>query len=105
MKCLTSGVMATSIPHRFEKIVGTYSDKLAVKMGVSLTYDELNRYANRIAHAVLEKRESSSQPIALFFEKSINQKSIDLIAAIFRVLKADKFTLFWTKPGDEARDE
>jgi hypothetical protein len=33
MKCLTSEVMATSIPHRFEKIVGTYSDKLAVKMG------------------------------------------------------------------------
>jgi non-ribosomal peptide synthetase component F len=84
----------TSIPHRFEKIVGTYSDKLAVKVGVSLTHDELNRYANRIAHAVFEKRGSGSQPIAFFFEKSI-----DLIAAIFGVLKAGKFYVVL----DEAR--
>ena len=63
-----------------------YPNRLAVKMGESLTYDELNRYANRIAHAILEKRGLGSEPIALFFEKSI-----ELVAAIFGVLKAGKF--------------
>ena len=49
---------------------------LAVKMGdESLTYDELNRYANRIAHAILDRRGLGSEPIALFFENSV-----DLIA-------------------------
>ena len=76
----------TSIPARFEKIVRMYPDRLAVKMGESLTYDELNRYANRIAHAILEKRGLGSEPIALFFEKSI-----ELVAAILGVLKAGKF--------------
>lgn len=75
-----------SIPERFEKIVRMYPNRLAVKMGESLTYDELNRYANRIAHAILEKRGLGSEPIALFFEKSI-----ELVAAIFGVLKAGKF--------------
>ena len=49
---------------------------LSVKMGdESLTYDELNRYANRIAHAILDRRGLGSEPIALFFENSV-----DLIA-------------------------
>ncbi len=39
-----------SIPARFEKIVQRYPQRLAVKMGDrELSYDELNRYANRIA--------------------------------------------------------
>ena len=77
----------TSIPARFEKIVRKQANRLAVKMGdESLTYDELNRYANRIAHAILEKRGPSSEPIGLFFENSFA-----LIAAIFGVLKAGKF--------------
>jgi amino acid adenylation domain-containing protein len=79
--------VATSIPARFEKIVQMHSARLAVKMGArSLTYDELNRYANRIARAILEKRGFGSEPIALFFEKSI-----ELVAAIFGVLKTGKF--------------
>jgi acyl-CoA synthetase (AMP-forming)/AMP-acid ligase II len=41
----------------------------------SSTYDELNRYANRIAHAILDRRGLGSEPIALFFENSV-----DLIA-------------------------
>ncbi len=77
----------TSIPERFEKMVRLFGDRLAVKMGErSLTYDELNRYANRIAHAILEKRGPGSEPIALYFKQGI-----DLIAAIFGVLKAGKF--------------
>lgn len=64
-----------SIPERFEKIVRMYPNRLAVKMGESLTYDELNRYANRIAHAIFDRRGLGSEPIALFFENSV-----DLIA-------------------------
>jgi amino acid adenylation domain-containing protein len=76
-----------SIPERFEKIVRRYSDRLAVKMGDrALTYDQLNQAANRIARAILEKRGSGSEPIALLFEHGI-----DVIAVIFAVLKAGKF--------------
>jgi amino acid adenylation domain-containing protein len=77
----------TSIPHRFEKIVTLYPDRLAVKMGGNaLTYDELNRYANRIARAIVERRGPGSEPIALLLEHGI-----DVIAAVLGVLKAGKF--------------
>jgi amino acid adenylation domain-containing protein len=79
--------IAQSIPERFEKIVRMYPDRLAVKdKDRSLTYDELNKNANRIARAILEKRGPDSEPIALLFEHGI-----DVIAAIFGVLKAGKF--------------
>ena len=76
-----------SIPDRFERMVHLYPHRLAVKAGDrSLTYDELNRYANRIARAILEERGEASEPIALVFERGL-----DMIAAIFGVLKAGKF--------------
>jgi amino acid adenylation domain-containing protein len=77
----------SSIPARFEKVARTFADRLALKMGEkSLTYDELNRYANRIARAILDRRGFESEPITLLFEQSV-----DLVAAIFGVLKAGKF--------------
>src|SRR2546428_7968556 len=77
----------TSIPDRFEQIVRLYPDRLAVKIGDrSLTYDALNRYANRIARAILAKRAPGSEPIALLLAQGI-----DVIAAILGVLKAGKF--------------
>jgi amino acid adenylation domain-containing protein len=80
-------VIEQSIPERFERIVKEYPDRLALKMGErSLSYGELNRYANRIARAILEKRGSGSEPIALLFDHGI-----EVIAAIFGVLKAGKF--------------
>jgi len=76
-----------SIPARFEKIARMHPARPAVKIAQrSLTYDALNRYANRIARRILEERGFGSEPIALFFEKSI-----DLVAAILAVLKAGKF--------------
>jgi amino acid adenylation domain-containing protein len=82
-------VVETSIPERFEKTARMYPERLAVKdKARSLTYDELNKAANRIAHAILEKRGQRSEPIALFFEHGI-----EAIAAIFGVLKAGKFYL------------
>ena len=77
----------TSIPARFEKIVRMYPDRLAVKdKGRSLTYDELNKAANQLAHSILEERGQVSEPVVLLFEHGI-----DVIVAIFGVLKARKF--------------
>ena len=78
-----------SIPARFEKIVRMYPNRLALQMGDHrLTYEELNRYANRISRAILKQRGPGSEPIALLFGHGI-----DAIAAIFAVLKAGKFFL------------
>ncbi len=89
-----------SIPARFEQIVRMYPNRLAVKAGYhTLTYDELNRYANRIAHTILEKRGPGSEPIALLFEHGI-----DAIAAIFAVLKAGKFFLVLNPASPEHRN-
>lgn len=75
-----------SIPARFEKIARRFPDRLAIKDGdLSLTYDQLNRAANRIAHAIRAERGDLSEPIALLFERSI-----DMIPAILGVLKAGK---------------
>lgn len=82
-----NGEVERSIPERFEKIARRYPDRLALKMGErSLTYDELNRYANRIARTILDKRGPGSEPIAFLFEHGI-----DIIAALYGVLKAGKF--------------
>ena len=41
-----------SVPARFERQVRIHAGRVAVKTGAcALTYDELNRAANRIAHA------------------------------------------------------
>jgi non-ribosomal peptide synthetase component F len=47
-----------SIPDRFERQVARYPDRIAVKTrGHTFTYDELNRAANRVAHAILDQSE------------------------------------------------
>src|SRR5438309_2774371 len=76
-----------SIPARFEKIVRLYPDRLAVRSGNrSLTYDGLNRAANRMGRAITALRGEASEPIALLFGNGI-----DVIAAILGSLKARKF--------------
>lgn len=76
-----------SIPSRFEKIVRQFPHRLAVKMGGrALTYEQLNRVANRIAHSIVAKRGAGSEPIAVLFDHGI-----DAIAGILGVLKAGKF--------------
>jgi non-ribosomal peptide synthetase component F len=47
-----------SIPDRFERRVGRYPDRIAVKTKANaLTYAELNQAANRVAHAILDQSE------------------------------------------------
>ena len=78
-----------SIPERFEKIVQQYPDRLAVKTREeSLTYDELNLRANRLAHELLARRGSLPEPVALY----LGDWSA-LVVAHMAVLKAGKFSV------------
>jgi amino acid adenylation domain-containing protein len=75
-----------SISDRFEQQVHRYPQRLAVKTKTKrLTYDELNRNANRVAHAVLAYCDNDNDPVALLF----NQGAA-LISATLGVLKAGK---------------
>ena len=75
-----------SIPDRFEQMVRMYPDRLAVKArSHQLTYDELNKAANRVAHGILAQRREGNEPIVLLF-----QHDAPVITAILGVLKAGK---------------
>jgi amino acid adenylation domain-containing protein len=76
-----------SIPERFECQVELYPDRIAVEDANStITYRELNRLANRIAHAVLAARGAGSEPVALLVGNGV-----PVVAAMLGVLKAGKF--------------
>src|SRR6267142_1601505 len=76
-----------SIPARFERIVRQYPDRLAIKTGqYALTYDALNKAANRVARAILTKRGRGEEPIMLLLEHGAS-----LIVGLLGVLKAGKF--------------
>jgi amino acid adenylation domain-containing protein len=65
-----------SIAARFERQARQYPDRIAVKtysrgLTQELTYDELNRAANRVAHAVLAHDDRGNQPIALLFKQGV----------------------------------
>ncbi len=76
-----------TIPDRFESMVSLYREKLAIQtQRRSIDYDSLNRYANRIARSILNRRDSISEPMALLLEDAI-----DIVAAMLGVLKAGKF--------------
>ena len=75
-----------SIADRFEKIVQKYPANIAVKVkNQTLTYDELNKAANRMARAILAAGGQANEPIALLIEQGAS-----LIAAIIGTLKAGK---------------
>jgi len=75
-----------SIPARFEQIVSRYPDRVAIKTTTrALTYDELNRAANRIATAILAKQGDEKGSIALLIEDHS-----PMLTAILGALKAGK---------------
>ena len=75
-----------SIPERFEKIVRTYPDRVAVKTKEQkLTYRELNHAANQVAQAILAQRGSNNEPVGLLFTKGA-----PLIVSMLGTLKAGK---------------
>jgi amino acid adenylation domain-containing protein len=76
-----------SISQRFEKQVDRYPDVLAIADSeYRLTYNQLNQWANQIAHSILAQRGIDPEPVILLFEQGAN-----FLAAIFGVLKTGKF--------------
>jgi amino acid adenylation domain-containing protein len=78
-----------SIPSRFAQQVRRFPHHIAVQTrAAQITYDELDRFSNRIAHVVLEKCGAKTAPIALLFEPGPS-----MVAAILGVLKSGRFFL------------
>jgi len=78
--------IAASIPVRFEKQVERFGDRLAVRAGEHrLSYAELNRAANQIAHAIIDRTGVSPGLVALFLPPGASA-----VAAILGILKAGK---------------
>jgi amino acid adenylation domain-containing protein len=75
-----------SIPERFEKIVRNYPERLAVKHADrSYTYDALNKAANRLACAVLQRCGDRKETVGILLSDSGAA-----IIAILGLLKAGK---------------
>jgi amino acid adenylation domain-containing protein len=75
-----------SVPERFEKVVVAHSNRLAIKTANhALTYDALNKAANRVARVVLEKCGDSDTPVVVIFDHDV-----PILVAILAVLKAGK---------------
>ncbi len=78
-----------SISDCFEKIVGKYPDRIAVKTkNGTLTYKALNQTANRIARAILEQSGDKEEPVVLLLENDARA-----LATVLGVLKAGKMYL------------
>ena len=75
-----------SIPARFEDQVRKHSRRLAIKTSKhALTYDELNKAANRLAHAILARRGERQEQLAILCHQGAGA-----IIATLAVLKAGK---------------
>ena len=91
----------TSIPERFEKIVRMYPDRFAVAMDDErMTYEALNRAANRLAHVILADRDIGNTPVVVILPRGFSQA-----VAILAILKAGKmFLLQDPSSNDEERN-
>ena len=79
----------TSIPARFEKIVRMSPDRIAVETdNEKLTYEALNRAANRLANVILAEEDTGKSPVAVVLHKGIAQTT-----AILAVLKTGRMFL------------
>ena len=89
-----------SIPSRFAQQVRRFPNQIAVQTRTrQITYDELDRFSNRIAHAVLEKCGAKTVPIALLFDPGPS-----MMAAILGVLKSGRFFLPLDPASPQARN-
>lgn len=76
-----------SIPARFEEMAAQYPDRLAVQgASGSLTFRELNREANRMAQAILDRLGERPEPVALLLDHDT-----PLVVSMLGALKAGKF--------------
>jgi amino acid adenylation domain-containing protein len=77
----------SSLPARLDRIVAKYPAQVAIEDGdVEVTYAELDRESNRVAHRLLEELGGDPEPIALLYEQGASFHK-----AQFGVLKSGKF--------------
>jgi non-ribosomal peptide synthetase component F len=75
-----------SIPDRFDRQAAKYADRIAIKTrNRALTYDALNKMANRVAWAAVGLQGDGNEPIAMLMESDA-----PMMAATFGLLKAGK---------------
>src|SRR5262245_63036404 len=75
-----------SIPDRFEEQAAKYPNRLAIKSSnCALTYDALNRAANRVAHAVLAQGAEREESIVLLLDHDA-----PMIVATLAILKTGR---------------
>ncbi|MCC2672282.1 MAG: acyl-CoA synthetase, partial [Armatimonadetes bacterium] len=75
-----------SIPEWFETLVERYAERPAiVGRSETLTYDQLNRWANRAARYLRSRRPLTGEPVALMFDHGPSA-----IPALFAALKSGK---------------
>ena len=83
----TKNAATPSIPNRFEHVVASLSDRIAVRTrDCVVTYAGLNAAANQIAHAILSLRGEGQEPILLLLEYGA-----PVFVALLGVLKTGKF--------------
>src|SRR5688572_13945749 len=81
---LDQSFVEQSVAARFEQQVARYGDRLAVSDDrSSLTYDQLNRLANRIGHTIATAAQGTSGQVVICLEAGTQY-----IAAILGTLKA-----------------
>lgn len=75
-----------SIAEAFDRCVEEGPQRLAIKIGESaLTYEELDRRANRVAHAILRGHGPGAEPVLALFGSSLS-----LFTAMMGIYKAGK---------------
>ncbi|MBW4507360.1 MAG: AMP-binding protein [Scytonematopsis contorta HA4267-MV1] len=76
-----------SITKRFEQQVSKYPHTIAIKTKIkTLTYDQLNKTANRLARTIISKRGEGQELVGLLLEQGT-----DFVTSIIGVLKTGKF--------------
>ena len=93
---------AVSIACMFERIVERHADNVAVRAeDGELSYQQLNRLANKLAHFILSCANGRSERVALLFEQGSNS-----IVATFGALKAGSpfVPLDCHAPGSKLRE-
>jgi amino acid adenylation domain-containing protein len=76
-----------SIAERFEQQVSKYPNTIAIKTKIkTLTYDQLNKAANRLARTIISKRGEAQELVGLLLEQGT-----DFVTAVIGVLKTRKF--------------
>ncbi len=90
----------TSIPERFEKIVRTHGDRIAIQtQDHRVSYGELHESANRVARRLVTSRGEEPEAIALLLNKDSR-----LMAAMLGVLKARKYFVLLDSSFPRARN-